>query len=32
MAYNSVCQPPARYLALASVIPGRERLPWNLSF
>jgi len=22
----------ARYLALASIIPGRERFSWNLSF
>jgi len=26
------CQAVARYRALASVVPGRERFSWNLSF
>jgi hypothetical protein len=32
--YTSVTQPPGRgpYRPLASIIPGRERFSWNLSF
>jgi hypothetical protein len=26
------CRAAARYRALASIIPGRERFSWNLSF
>ena len=31
---HTVSQPPgpARYRALASIIPGRERYSWNLTF
>ena len=30
--FTHVARKPARYRALASIIPGRERLSWNLSF